>query len=85
MQMSRGAILSWACGRAGRPRQGRRGQIWGALTAKAPADAPWLPTVREALKRVGGSGSRRRRRGPALAERDYRAAAKEMAPAIATR
>jgi cytochrome c-type biogenesis protein CcmH len=30
-------------------------QIWGALAAKASADAPWLPTVREALTRVGGA------------------------------
>jgi cytochrome c-type biogenesis protein CcmH len=29
-------------------------QIWRAMIAKAPADAPWLPTVREALERVGG-------------------------------
>jgi cytochrome c-type biogenesis protein CcmH len=28
-------------------------QIWRAMLAKAPADAPWLPTVREALARVG--------------------------------
>ena len=29
-------------------------QIWRAMIAKASADAPWLPTVREALERVGG-------------------------------
>jgi cytochrome c-type biogenesis protein CcmH len=30
-------------------------QIWSALIARAPADAPWLPAVREALARVDGA------------------------------
>jgi cytochrome c-type biogenesis protein CcmH len=29
--------------------------IWGAMLQNAPADAPWVPMVREALTRVGGS------------------------------
>ena len=28
--------------------------IWGGMLAKAPADAPWRPTVQAALARVGG-------------------------------
>ena len=34
-------------------------QIWRAMIAKASADAPWLPTVREALERVGGTRAAR--------------------------
>ncbi|HET7911492.1 MAG TPA: c-type cytochrome biogenesis protein CcmI [Pseudolabrys sp.] len=33
----------------------RAAEIWGAMTKNAPADAPWLPMVREALARVGAS------------------------------
>lgn len=31
--------------------------IWGKLAAGAPPNAPWLPTVREALERVAPAGS----------------------------
>ncbi|WP_295851694.1 c-type cytochrome biogenesis protein CcmI [Tardiphaga sp.] len=31
------------------------GAIWRAMLAKAPADAPWRPTVQAALARVGGA------------------------------
>jgi cytochrome c-type biogenesis protein CcmH len=45
--------------------------IWGAMLAKAPADAPWRPLVQAALARVGGS------KVPALPN-DAMAAAKDM-------
>jgi cytochrome c-type biogenesis protein CcmH len=45
--------------------------IWRAMLAKAPADAPWRPLVRDALVRVGGSSA------PALTD-DAVAAAKDM-------
>jgi cytochrome c-type biogenesis protein CcmH len=45
--------------------------IWRAMLAKAPADAPWRPLVRDALVRVGGSSA------PALTDETV-AAAKDM-------
>jgi cytochrome c-type biogenesis protein CcmH len=45
--------------------------IWRAMLAKAPADAPWRPLVRDALVRVGGSPA------PALSDETV-AAAKDM-------
>jgi cytochrome c-type biogenesis protein CcmH len=45
--------------------------IWRAMLAKAPADAPWRPLVRDALVRVGGAPA------PALSD-DAVAAAKGM-------
>jgi cytochrome c-type biogenesis protein CcmH len=45
--------------------------IWGAMLAKAPADAPWRPLVQAALARVGGSAA------PVLSD-DAVAAAKDM-------
>jgi cytochrome c-type biogenesis protein CcmH len=53
-------------------------QIWRAMIAKAPADAPWLPTVREALERVGGAAEPQVPRGPSSADV---AAASQMTPA----
>jgi len=55
-------------------------KIWRALIAKAPADAPWLPTVREALERVGGeeAAPATAPRGPSAADV---AAASQMTPA----
>ncbi len=45
--------------------------IWQAMLAKAPADAPWRPLVRDALARVGGSPA------PVLSDETV-AAAKDM-------
>lgn len=46
--------------------------IWRALLAKAPADAPWRPLVQSSLARVGGGGTM-----PALSD-DTIAASKDM-------
>ncbi|QOZ48926.1 c-type cytochrome biogenesis protein CcmI [Bradyrhizobium sp. CCBAU 53340] len=46
--------------------------IWRALLAKAPANAPWRPLVQTSLARVGGGGSM-----PALSDETI-AASKEM-------
>jgi cytochrome c-type biogenesis protein CcmH len=46
--------------------------IWRALLAKAPADAPWRPLVQTSLARVGGGGTM-----PALSDETI-AASKEM-------
>lgn len=48
-------------------------KLWGAMVADAPPDAPWLPTVREALARVGAPVAP----GPSAAEV---AAAQDMSP-----
>ena len=60
-------------------------QIWRALLANAPADAPWLPTVREALKRVGGLDALPTPVAPSAAQRGPStsdvAAANQMTPA----
>lgn len=47
--------------------------IWRALLAKAPADAPWRPLVQSSLARVGGGGTM-----PALSDETV-AASKDMA------
>ncbi|WP_439393301.1 c-type cytochrome biogenesis protein CcmI [Bradyrhizobium sp. PMVTL-01] len=47
--------------------------IWRALLAKAPADAPWRPLVQSSLARVGGGGT-----VPALSDETI-AASKDMA------
>ena len=39
-------------------------EIWSAMTKNAPADAPWVPMVREALARVGGQPSGSAAPGP---------------------
>ena len=46
--------------------------IWRALLAKAPADAPWRPLVQSSLARVGGGGTM-----PALSDETV-AASKDM-------
>ncbi|OAF10738.1 c-type cytochrome biogenesis protein CcmI [Bradyrhizobium centrolobii] len=46
--------------------------IWRALLAKAPADAPWRPLVQSSLARVGGGST-----APALSD-ETMAAAKDM-------
>jgi cytochrome c-type biogenesis protein CcmH len=51
-------------------RTGDAANIWKAMLAKGPADAPWRPLVQAALSRVGGVA-------PALAD-DTMAAAREM-------
>jgi len=61
--------LGLAAEQDGRPAQAA--SIWQAMLAKAPADAPWRPLVRDALARVGGSP------GPALSDETV-AAAKDM-------
>jgi len=50
-------------------------QIWRALIAQAPSDAPWLPAVRQALARVDASAQ-----APGPSAEDV-AAANSMAPA----
>jgi cytochrome c-type biogenesis protein CcmH len=52
--------------------------IWRALIAKAPADAPWLPVVRQSLMRVEG-GEAAIAAGPGPRAEDV-AAAVEMTP-----
>ena len=47
--------------------------IWRALLAKAPADAPWRPLVQTSLARVGGGGATM----PALSDETI-AASKDM-------
>ncbi|MPZ54997.1 MAG: c-type cytochrome biogenesis protein CcmI [Rhizobiales bacterium] len=54
---------------------GEAAKRWGELIAEAPADAPWLGVVREALARVDPSVSARR--GPSAADV---AAAAELSP-----
>jgi cytochrome c-type biogenesis protein CcmH len=36
-------------------RRAEAAQIWNAMVARAPPDAPWLPAVRQALARVDGA------------------------------
>jgi cytochrome c-type biogenesis protein CcmH len=52
-------------------RSAEAASIWGAMLAKAPADAPWRPLVQAALARVGGPTA------PVLSD-DAIAAAKDM-------
>jgi cytochrome c-type biogenesis protein CcmH len=54
---------------------GEAARIWRNLIAKAPADAPWLPVVKESLARVEHPGAPR----PGPAPEDV-AAAGEMSP-----
>ncbi|MBK3664360.1 c-type cytochrome biogenesis protein CcmI [Bradyrhizobium diazoefficiens] len=54
-------------------RNGDAANIWRALLAKAPADAPWRPLVQTSLARVGGGGVTM----PALSDETI-AASKEM-------
>ncbi|MGX4772800.1 c-type cytochrome biogenesis protein CcmI [Bradyrhizobium guangdongense] len=53
-------------------RKDEAANIWRALLAKAPADAPWRPLVQTSLARVGGGGTM-----PALSDETI-AASKEM-------
>jgi cytochrome c-type biogenesis protein CcmH len=53
-------------------------KTWQALVRRAPADAPWLPAVHEALARVGGDIPMGSGPGPTP---DQMAAASEMSPA----
>jgi len=43
----------------------RAAEIWRGMTENAPADAPWLPMVREALTRVAGGTPAATSPGPA--------------------